>query len=137
MQEREERGAGSISSPESVGKPPLQPRATVLPLGQHERRIIFHEMVKAELEGGLLRYSKRKQLLHYAGKIGIPNFEACLMIAEVQHSEGQLEAPRILTDEEILSKLQEANQANSAMRRIVIASAAAIVVNVWMLHWIF
>ncbi len=50
-----------------------------------ERRKIFLHMVIAELEGGLLRYSRRRELQRYAEEIGIPAFDANLLIAEAQH----------------------------------------------------
>jgi len=50
-----------------------------------ELRRIFRQMVIAEMDGGLLRYSRRRALLRYAEDIGIPAFDANLLIAEAQH----------------------------------------------------
>lgn len=56
-----------------------------------EKRRIFTEMVMAELEGGLLRYSRRRALLRYAEDIGIAAFDANLLIAQAQHRARQLD----------------------------------------------
>jgi hypothetical protein len=58
---------------------------------QAERRRIFRQMVVAELEQGLLRYSRRRELLRYAEEIGVPSFDANLLIAEAQYRAKQLE----------------------------------------------
>jgi hypothetical protein len=50
-----------------------------------EKRRIFKQMVITELEGGLLRYSRRRALLRYAEDIGIERFDANLLIAEAQY----------------------------------------------------
>ncbi|MBN1491000.1 MAG: hypothetical protein JXA69_13875 [Phycisphaerae bacterium] len=56
-----------------------------------ETRHIFKQMVIAEMEGGLLRYSRRRELERYAESIGIPAFDANLLIAETQHRLRQAE----------------------------------------------
>ena len=45
----------------------------------------FAEMVEAELDGGVLRYARRRSLLAKAETLGIPAFHANLLIAAVQH----------------------------------------------------
>lgn len=129
-------GAGSTSTPQSTDPRPAKPAGTAL-FTEQQRRMVFYEMVKAEMDGGILRYNKRRQLLRFARKLGIAQFEASLMIAEVQYRDGDLAPPRILSDDEIIDKLTAANQANTLMRNIVIASAAAIVLNLWMVHLFF
>ena len=56
-----------------------------------EKRTIFKGMVVGELEAGFLRYSKRQALLRYAAGLNIPEFEACLLIAEAQYRAGDIE----------------------------------------------
>jgi len=56
-----------------------------------EKRRIFKRMVVSELEGGLLRYTRRQRLLRYAESLGIPAFEASLLIAEAQFHAAQLQ----------------------------------------------
>lgn len=58
---------------------------------QAERRRIFRQMVVMELEAGVLRYSRRRALLRYADEIGIPSFEANLLVAEAQYRAKQLD----------------------------------------------
>lgn len=45
----------------------------------------FAQLVSQELDGPVLRYSKRQQLLREADRRGIGRFEANLIIAAVQH----------------------------------------------------
>ena len=47
---------------------------------RQEKRDIFRGMVIGELEAGFLRYSRRKALLNYAGRLGINEFDAALLI---------------------------------------------------------
>jgi hypothetical protein len=56
-----------------------------------ERRRIFQQMVITELEGGVLRYTRRRALQRYAEEIGIPAFDANLLIAEAQYRARQLD----------------------------------------------
>jgi hypothetical protein len=46
---------------------------------------MFADAVAAALEGGVLRYSARAELLRLAGRMRIERFEANLIIAAVQH----------------------------------------------------
>jgi hypothetical protein len=48
-------------------------------------------MVIRELDAGFLRYSRRQALLDYASKLHIPEFEACLLIAEAQFHAGDID----------------------------------------------
>lgn len=58
-------------------------------LSPHEQRLVFLRMVEAELERGLLRYSRRRQLVRFAQALGLSEFEASLLIAEAQYNAGQ------------------------------------------------
>ena len=49
----------------------------------------FATMVAASLTDGLLRYTRRTQLLRKAATMGIPRFEANLIIALEEHRAGQ------------------------------------------------
>jgi hypothetical protein len=136
MQEHStDRGVDSTSTLDSA-ESQSESRPTVS-FSEHHRRMVFYEMIKAEMDGEILRYNKRRQLLRFARKLGIPQFEASLMIAEVQYRDGQLTPPRLLSNHEIMDKLDAANQSNALMRNVVIASAAAIVLNLWMVHLFF
>jgi len=59
-------------------------------LNQLERDREFISKVHQALEGGLLRYSRRLELLDLAKQMGINRFEATLMIARVQCRNGDL-----------------------------------------------
>lgn len=88
----------------------------VLPLTPRERRIIFREMIKAELEAGVLRYSKRRQLIHYAAKMGLAEFEAHLIIAQVQHGLDSLDAVGLRPDEQLGAGSQLRHRCAGAIR---------------------
>jgi hypothetical protein len=45
----------------------------------------FRRRATAALEGGLIRYSRRRRLHEEARKLGLSPFEAALMIADVQY----------------------------------------------------
>jgi hypothetical protein len=55
-----------------------------------ERREVFKGLVVASLDAGFLRYSRRQELLKIAARLGIAEFEACLLIAEAQFGAGEL-----------------------------------------------
>ena len=49
----------------------------------------FADFVRARLDGPVLRYSQRLELIKEAGRRGIGRFEANLVIAAVLHREGR------------------------------------------------
>ncbi len=126
-----------MSRSHSSGGPGDPADRAVLPLGQRERRVIFEEMVKAEIEASLLRHSKRRQLLRYASKMGIPRFEAHLMIADVQFRQGRLQPPRILTAKDIEQQFDDARRYHRALAGILIATGVAAAVNILIVNWAF
>ncbi len=115
----------------------LDRNTPTLALRPREARIIFAAMVKAEMEAGLLRYSKRRRLVRYAAKIRIPEFEAQLIMARVRTEAGRNGPVRPLTPEGIRDSLKRARQYNLTMRKIVIATAAAAAVNLMTINWLF
>ena len=80
-------------SPSTLKRPASGPAAhrPIVPFTGHEKRQVFKGMVVAELEAGILRYSRRAALMQYAAKLGIPEFEACLLIAEAQYHSSDIE----------------------------------------------
>jgi hypothetical protein len=44
-------------------------------------------MVQYELRDGVLRYSRRRELLEFARRLGLPDFEAHLLIAQAQYGQ--------------------------------------------------
>ena len=115
----------------------LDRKKRALALQPREARIIFAAMVKADMEAGLLRYSKRRRLVRYADKMGIPEFEAQLIMAQVRTGAGSEEFVRPLTSDEIGDALSQARQYNLTMRKILIATAAAAAVNLMTINWLF
>ncbi|HSU65433.1 MAG TPA: hypothetical protein VLJ39_01050 [Tepidisphaeraceae bacterium] len=55
----------------------------------------FATLVAAELQSGLLPYSRRAELLRWAQSRKVNRFDANLVIASVQHQMGQLSVERI------------------------------------------
>jgi hypothetical protein len=62
-----------------------------VPAGRHA---MFADMAASLIEGGVLRYSARLQLIAAAGCLGIGRFDANLIIAAVQHRARPLPAKR-------------------------------------------
>ncbi len=114
----------------------LDRNAPTLALRPREARIIFAAMVKADMEAGLLRYSKRRRLVRYAAKMGIPEFEAQLIMAQARTGAGSHGPVRPLTSDEIQNALRQARQYNLTMRKILIATAAAAAVNLLTINWL-
>ncbi len=69
----------------------------------------FFELILAQLDGGLLRYSKRLQLIKLAKQWSISEFEANLIIAHAQYHLGKLDAPdlTIRTDQKSPSRSEK------------------------------
>lgn len=131
--------AWPIRSHEEEGKmhDQLDRNAPTLALRPREARIIFAAMVKADVEAGLLRYSKRRRLARYAAKMGIPECDAQLIMAQVRTEAGQDGPVQPLTPEGIRDTLRRARQYNLTMRKILIATAAAAAVNIVTINWLF
>ncbi len=108
-----------------------------LELRPREARIILAEMVKAETEAGLLRYSRRRKLVGYASKMGIARPEAQLIIAQVLGVRNSGQPLELLSAEEIDDQLTNARRYAGAMRRILTATVAAAAVNLLMIRWLF
>jgi len=61
------------------------PRRTWVDFIEQSPRERFAGEVINRLDGTILRYSMRLQLLHIGGQLGLSRFDACLIIAQVQH----------------------------------------------------
>lgn len=73
--------AASIARASAKAIAPVDPRL----------REAFVRMVGYEMRGGVLRYSRRKELLRFAQRLGIPEFEAYLLIARGQYARDSAE----------------------------------------------
>lgn len=124
--------------PETPPRAARDSAATVtLQLRPREARIILAEMVKAETQAGLLRYSRRRKLVGYASKMGIARPEAQLIIAQVLGVRNSGQPLELLSAEEIDNQLTDARRYAGAMRRILTATVAAAAVNLLMIRWLF
>ena len=124
--------------PSALGKrsasPPALDRAPAPFTGQ-EKRNILKGMVVSELEAGFLRYSRRQALLEYAAKLGIPEFEACLLIAQAQYHSGDIEP--IQFDTAATLDTISHPEAWSIPMRLAFTLAAAIFVDLMLIYWLF
>lgn len=106
-------------------------------LTRREARIIFAEMVRTEMEAGLIRHSKRRQLLRYATKMGIVKPEACFLMARVLAGTGERDSFPLLSTAEIQDHLREAQQASLTLRKVLLAATTVAVVNLIAVWWLF
>ncbi len=128
----------SESGPSSFAKPSAQlPGAhrPIVPFTGQEKRKIFKGMVVGELEAGFLRYSRREALLRYAARLGIPEFEACLLIAEAQYHAGDIEPIQFDTAATLDSITRP--EAWSIPMRLSFTLVVAIVADLLLIYWLF
>ena len=130
--------AWPIRSHEEEGKmhDQLNRNPPTLALRPREARIIFAAMVKADMEAGLLRYSRRRRLVRYAAKMSIPVFEAQLSMARARTEAGPNGSVSPVVSEDIRDTLRRARQYNLTMRKILLATAAAAAVNLITINWL-
>jgi hypothetical protein len=92
-------------------------------------------MVVNELESGILRYSRRQALMRYAAKMGISEFEACLLIAEAQFQSPDIE-PIDFQTAFTLETLTHP-ESWSIPLRLTLTLALAALVDVALIFWLF
>ncbi len=100
-----------------------------------EKKRVFKGMVVSELEAGFLRYSRREALLRYAATLKIPEFEACLLIAEAQFHSGDIEPIEFQTAATLETITQP--EAWSIPLRLAVALAAAVVIDLVVIYALF
>lgn len=105
------------------------------PFTRDEKRAVFKGMVVSELEAGFLRYSKRQALLRYAARLGIPEFEATLLIAEAQFRNGDIEP--ISFDSAATLENMTRPEAWSVPMRLAFALVGAIFIDLLIIWWLF
>ena len=122
--------------------PPTQPTAPRLSIERPateftapEMRDVLKGMVVAELEAGFLRYSRRQALLDYSQKLGIPEFEACLLIADAQYHAGDIEP--IQFDTATRFETVRRPEARSIPLKLALVLAAAILADLLLINWLF
>ena len=113
--------------------PPGEPRAKTL--SPQERRTIFVHMVRMELEQGRLGYTRRRQLIRFAGDLGIDELEAALMVAETLDNFGGADSVADATSvgAELLGRLC----CWPAWMKLSLAVGAALLVNFLLLRYLF
>jgi hypothetical protein len=74
------------------------PRSQVDYLATHRQQLDaatrLRRLIAASLEGGLLRYSRRQEILRYGGELGFNEFQIHLLIAQVQFGDDVVTTPR-------------------------------------------
>ena len=88
------------------------------------RAAVFSSRVAAALTDGVLRYSARKDLLREAARMGIGRFEATLLIAAVQHQDGDHRWTRYTLD-------PTPSRLSYGIAAVAVALQAAITSAVW------
>jgi len=100
-----------------------------------DRRRVFKGMVVSELEAGFLRYSRREALLKYATRLGISEFDACLLIAEAQFHSGDIEPIEFESSATIETITQP--ETWSIPLRLAVALAVAGIIDLIVIHLLF
>ena len=113
--------------------PPMPPPSD--PLSRQDKQKIFKGMVVGELEAGFLRYSRREALLRYAAKLGIPEFQATLLIAEAQFHSDQIEPIHFDTAATLESITRF--DAWSVPMRLAFALTGAVFIDLLLIYWLF
>ncbi len=132
MREREK--PSTLSSPGLRLHHHDTPKAPRAEFTQAEKRRIFVQMVVAELEAGLLRYSRRRALLRYAEDIGIPAFDANLLIAEAQYRAKQLEPIEFETAVTLPTAARV--EAWPTRYKVIVALITAAIIDLLLIAWI-
>jgi hypothetical protein len=123
-----------LSQTQAPGSRPAD-RRSIAPLTYEEKRKIFKGMVVAELEAGFLRYSKRVELMRYARRLGIPEFEATLLVAEAQYNVDDID-PVTFDSMTTLNNLTRPDTWSVSLR-LVVAFIAAMCIDVAIIYWLF
>jgi len=110
-----------------------KPRSTAAFTSEEKRRI-FKGRVVGELDAGFLRYSKREELIRYAGHLGLSEFEAMLLIAEAQHNAEQIE-PLHFDAAATLATLSRP-EAWSIPMKLIFALMVAVFIDLLLIYWI-
>lgn len=100
---------------------------------ESKTREIYKGLVVASLDAGFLRYSRRQELLQLASRLGIGEFEACLLIAEAQFRSGEID-PVELAETGLEPNPLPARISIST--RIALALAAATFVDLLVVCWL-
>jgi hypothetical protein len=79
----------------AVSNPRNQVRCSSPPRPEDDPAAFISRMIAAALEDGLLRYSRRKEIVATALRLGLSEFHAQLLIAQVQFGDDRIPAPTL------------------------------------------
>jgi hypothetical protein len=109
-------------------------RAEAVPLNRDTCRRVFIDMVRQDMDGGVLRYGRRQKLVRFARTLGIEDIEAHRMIAEVQHGV-DVDAPG--PDHGVAQFLNSNYEEHSHIRGVMAVVAGALLLDAWLITWLF
>jgi len=89
----------------------------------------LRELIAASLEGGLLRYSRRQMILERAAELGLNEFQAQLLIAQVQF--GEEDIPTVAT-----GGLARGAANPRAWARVAGVGVLALAMFLFLVHWL-
>lgn len=139
LNERETRVSGSPTmSPQEREVRPTS-RDSLAQALRLNRREVFKQMVVAQLDAGFLRYSTRQALMEYAGRIGISQFDATLLMAEAQFYADRippLDEPCLQTS--LVPAIDEGltGGSESFASRFMFAGAVALLIDLLLVYWL-
>ncbi|MBI4579148.1 MAG: hypothetical protein HY718_05555 [Planctomycetes bacterium] len=110
-----------------------QPDRRTTPFTPPEKREVFKGMVVASLDAGFLRYSRRQELLKTAARLGIPEFEACLLIAEAQFRSGEIDP---VEAGDYAADAKEVSSRLTVSRQIILALVVAAFIDLIIVCWL-
>ncbi|MBU0640708.1 MAG: J domain-containing protein [Planctomycetes bacterium] len=89
----------------------------------------MRRLISASLEGGLLRYSRRQEILDVARRLGFSDFQTQLLIAQVQFGEDQITP---------MGRARRSSGAGSsrAWARLAAAGLMALALFIFMVRWL-
>jgi hypothetical protein len=90
-------------------------------------------LIAASLEDGLLRHSRRQEILSEARQIGLSDFQAHLLIAQVQFGDDRFTADWIAAGRRNQTRSAEWTRAGA---RMAAASILAVGIFLALVHWL-
>lgn len=101
-----------------------------------QKREVFKGLVVGSLDAGFLRYTRRQQLLEIAARMGIEEFEACLLIAEAQFRSTEID-PMEPSEVEDYGDHRAVSRGLSVSMQITLALVAAAFLDLIIVLWLF
>jgi hypothetical protein len=98
--------------------------------GDEDRVARLQRLIEASLEGGLLRYSRRTEIIAEGRRLGFSEFHTQLLIAQVQFGEGVVAPPRRGTVS------QSAGTPSQLGARLAAAGILALAIFLAMIRWL-